>query len=98
MLWVGIHEPTEKLVNLVEAINTNLKPLGFPVEKRKFTPHLTLGRVKESQGIKPVVNRLQSIEFNAGEFEAREIVIMKSQLKPTGAEYTPLRRITLESN
>ena len=98
VLWIGLYEPLGQLSLLAEKININLLSLGFPSEKRAFKPHLTLARIKDSRHIAQVISHFQDAKFSAGEFEAREIVIMKSQLKPTGAEYTPLRRIPLGSH
>ena len=98
VFWIALREPTGELAQLAAKINHKLENLGFPAEKRKFSPHITLGRVKDPHGVQSLSEYLQSISFDAGEFEAKEIIIMKSQLKPTGAEYTPLHRIALESH
>jgi 2'-5' RNA ligase len=68
--------------------------LGFARERRSFSPHLTLGRVKHSR--RELANAMASLQvkqFNS--FDAVEIILYKSDLKPTGAIYTKLRRIPL---
>ena len=51
VLWVGMEEPTGELQRLQAKIETELASLGFEKEKRKFSPHLTIGRVKSPSGI-----------------------------------------------
>ncbi len=97
VLWVGVAEPTGRLKELAHAIAQELRPLGFPPEDREFSPHLTLGRVKDPRGLEQVVRALQEANFSGGTFVAREVRVMKSDLKPTGAEYTALHHIPLTS-
>lgn len=98
VLWVGIEEPTGRLKALARAIEEELRPLGFPPEVRDFSPHLTLGRVKDPRGVESVVRALQQANFAGGTFVANEVRVMKSDLKPTGAEYTALHHIALSSH
>lgn len=95
VLWVGVAEPSGRLKELAHAIAEELKALGFPPEDRDFSPHLTLGRVKDPHGAQQVVQALQDANFSGGTFVAREVRVMKSDLKPTGAEYTALYYIPL---
>ena len=50
IVWVGLSGELEKLGQLQKRIETNLNPLGFKPEARSFTPHLTLGRVRDNAG------------------------------------------------
>ena len=45
-IWVGCREGSDELKQLAESVNEGLFPLGFPKEARRFSPHLTIGRVK----------------------------------------------------
>ncbi len=97
VLWVGIEEPSGRLKVLAQAVERELRGLGFPPEGRDFSPHLTLGRVKDPRGMEPVVRALRQEEFAGGSFAVHEVLVMRSDLKPTGAEYTALHRIALSS-
>ncbi len=57
------------------------------VDRRKFTPHLTLARVKNSRNWPDV--RSEGLDITAA-FEAHTIVLFRSYLKPGGAEYEVL--------
>lgn len=61
-------------------------------EKRPFWPHLTLARVK--RGARRV-GGLAATEPPAGSFRAEQVTLYRSTLRPQGALYEPLRRITL---
>jgi 2'-5' RNA ligase len=74
-----------------------LEKASISREKRRFFPHLTLGRVKSSHNITPVLEELsgnKDTEF--GCMEVEEITFFKSTLKPTGAEYSALEKIQLK--
>jgi len=98
VLWLGISGRADVLKKLAERIEANLVKLGFRRERREFTPHLTLGRVKSISGIAPLIEKMGLLDFDSEPFEVREILVMKSDLKPTGAEYSVLRKIPLSSN
>ncbi len=46
VVWVGV-EPVDGLYELQEAVETELSTLGFPREKRRFKPHITIARLRE---------------------------------------------------
>jgi len=48
VLWIGIDGDIRSLLSLHAGIDTQLEPLGFHKEKRVFSPHLTLARLKET--------------------------------------------------
>jgi RNA 2',3'-cyclic 3'-phosphodiesterase len=45
-LWLGVSDGAEPMELLNQALERVLEPLGFPKEHRRFTAHLTLGRVR----------------------------------------------------
>jgi 2'-5' RNA ligase len=100
ILWVGIKGAMEKIAELQKRIEANTAQLGFPRENRPFTPHLTLGRVRD--GARP--NELQRIgkllsEINFSTLhhvDVQAIDLMKSRLTPTGAIYTCIGSVKLK--
>lgn len=90
VLWLGVEGP-ESLRELHRDVDRALGALGFEREERKFSPHLTLGRVKDTRGIEPVVKELATFrETVFGTIHVDHVVLMKSTLKPAGAEYSPI--------
>lgn len=96
VIWVGTSQGEKELVDLQSRIETELEKKGFPKEERKFTPHFTIGRIKFPKGIETLSEKVERAEFATPEFEVKEIVIMQSQLHPSGAIYTPLKKVPLE--
>ncbi len=100
VVWIGLLGDTKALVTLQSSIEHGLAVLGFPPEKRKYSPHLTLGRVRKDVGNRErrrlgALIRAESIG-TLGEMEAREVSLMKSVLSPSGAQYTRLASVQLE--
>lgn len=96
VIWVGVPRGQEPLKKLQEQVELHLAECGFPRENRGFSPHLTIGRVKSLRGIQPLLERLPSISYQSDEIPVTAVKIMRSQLKPTGAEYSELKVVNLE--
>ncbi len=99
VLWIGITEDQGTLAQVQSSINEKLVPLGFEKDGRTFHPHLTLGRVKRNVSTSDLIQIQDAInEFDVaqiGQFEVREIHLIESILKPTGAEYFTLGEYAL---
>ncbi|HMC28951.1 MAG TPA: RNA 2',3'-cyclic phosphodiesterase [Verrucomicrobiae bacterium] len=97
VLWVGISGDVEPLLLMQKRIDSSTAQWAEP-EKREFTPHLTLARLKEP---KPKEIRAigQFIEANKaarfGEWQARQVDLMQSVLSPNGATYRAIASIAL---
>lgn len=96
VLWLGLSGDNEKLAALQAAVEDAMANLGFEREDRKFSPHLTLARVKF---LKPRDNWPAMIEsvrdVKLGSIEADQVSLMKSELRREGAVYTEVGRIEL---
>jgi 2'-5' RNA ligase len=96
VIWLGLSDQTEVLAGMVQNLEQAFAPLGFPPEKRPFTPHLTLGRVRSSQGREALSRALQTVTLpDFPELLVEHLVLFRSTLRPQGALYTPLRQIAL---
>jgi 2'-5' RNA ligase len=95
VLWVGISEGGETLSLLAARVDRSLEALGFEKERRPYSPHITIGRVRSGKGVPACVEAMEAEEFDAGGFPVDEIRIMRSDLRPQGSVYTILRRIPL---
>ncbi len=92
VIWVGLGGDVQALFALQGRLEAGLDTIGFPKEKRAFKAHLTLGRIK--QAVKPDVIRQmmrQYASLSSEGFTCRQVILFKSDLKPTGAVYTPLK-------
>jgi 2'-5' RNA ligase len=96
VIWAGIHDPSGTLSSMASSAETALEPLGFERERRTFSPHLTLGRVRSGSGVKELVDAIrQRMDLAGPEFVSREAVLFQSILKPSGAEYRAISRFAL---
>jgi len=85
------------LVRLFEAVQKELICAGFPREARPFSPHLTLGRVRADQSSARLGEALAAGKFDAAPFLATEVTVMKSDLRSSGAVYTPIAMVRLRT-
>ena len=79
------------------AIEKALKPLGFRGEDRKFTPHLTLGRVVGRGRPDPRLTAVlqEHVDFDGGSMLVDEVTVFGSTLGPGGPTYHVLGRAPL---
>jgi 2'-5' RNA ligase len=96
VLWVGLTGQIESLMKLQKTLDSNLKDIGFPPEKRSFKGHLTIGRIKTIIPGKKFGDALMAFKnFESEAFVAHKIILFKSELKPQGAVYTHLASTAL---
>lgn len=87
VLWCGI-EASANLAPLASEVERALEPLAIPREERKFTPHLTLARLKDSCGIEKLVRAAEEMKSRVfGSARETEFHLFESVTKPSGAEY-----------
>lgn len=96
VVWAGITEGSGELISLAERVDRELEPLGFPKEKRPFSAHLTLGRVRSPQNLSALVKKMASCaNVELGAFTVRSVEIMISVLGRGGSTYSCLRSISI---
>ena len=94
VIWMGLVDGGEVLASFQKQIDNQLKEIGFQPEDRPFHPHLTLGRMKSSRGKEELVERMEEHkEEEFGDLQVERVVLFKSDLRPTGPIYTPLREL-----
>jgi RNA 2',3'-cyclic 3'-phosphodiesterase len=97
VLWIGISGDVKPLAEIQANLENNLEKNGFSRENRPFKSHLTLGRFKGSIHPENLFDILRSFsDFTSEPFEAKELVLFKSELKPSGALYTKLQTVYLD--
>lgn len=87
VVWVGMVGDTEQLSSLHRSIERVLMPLGWEAEGRKYHPHLTLGRVKNSDKVLESSLPWGDVLVE-GRIDVTAIHLVESQLLPTGAVYS----------
>ena len=104
VLWLGLYGPTHRLVTLHAAVGAALREMAFPVAAEQFTPHITLGRVRNTgsptvplrdlpEHVRAVLRRrgLDAPEAPpARPVPVTEVQLIRSHLSREGARYEPL--------
>lgn len=98
VVWVGIGGDLQDLLTLQQKVEQALSPLSSASEKA-FSPHLTLGRVREKASFRSrkllgqEIAKLEVPEMSS--FQVESISLMRSTLTSTGAVYTRLAHFPL---
>jgi 2'-5' RNA ligase len=95
VLWAGLAGEIEKAVEMRKRLNDGLALIGFEREEKDFRPHLTIGRVKSNRKTRELIALMDARQVPALSFVVTEIVLMKSELHPAGARYTPMAKVSL---
>lgn len=99
VLWAGVPDVPRPLAGLQRATDLQLSRLGFELEARPFSPHLTLGRVHKSispQERERLAAVLTQTQVGAlGIVPVSEVVLFQSDLRPDGPVYRALARVPL---
>jgi RNA 2',3'-cyclic 3'-phosphodiesterase len=96
VLWVGFPVLPEGLRALHEAIEGELAREGFARESKRFSPHLTVGRVRAPKGAALTAEELIARGFDPERFKVREVILMRSDLNPKGSIYTRMSTTDLK--
>jgi 2'-5' RNA ligase len=99
VVWVGVDGDVEVLLQLQHAVESELNALGFPPEGRGFQPHLTLARMRDyahPAEREEMAKRVSAVQVDTGsDMWARQVHLIRSELRPTGAVYTSLAAVPL---
>jgi len=100
VVWVGVSGEVDKLAKLQQRIESNLAGLGFAPERRRFTPHLTLARLRDRASLEEregLGKLIASTKFEAAyAFPVDTISLMRSQLTREGAIYSRIGSVELK--
>ena len=102
VLWIGaesagirpassaqLPSPSE-LDSLYNLIENELDAAAFPRESRPFRPHLTIARLRQSQGARQLAELHKSLGFAPIKFHVSEVVVFKSELLKDGSKHTAI--------
>jgi len=95
VVWAAIGGETERLAELAVTIDKTMAGKGFSRERRRFKPHLTIARVRQSEGFDRLISAIESCDLPREEFTANTVIFMKSTLTPAGSIYEPIAEFGL---
>ncbi len=96
VVFVNIIDHRETLSALYERVEERLSCFGVKREARKFTPHLTIGRVRSKKNLDALFNLIENNRKSiVGDVLVKSIDLMMSELLPKGPEYSKLETVYL---
>jgi 2'-5' RNA ligase len=87
VIWSGVSEGKKELMQLAGLVDDGLVKLEFPEEERKFSAHITIGRVRSPKNKAALSEAMQRLKFNALSQRVKSITFFKSTLTPKGPIY-----------
>ncbi|VAX15546.1 2'-5' RNA ligase [hydrothermal vent metagenome] len=96
VVWLGVHGNTEELAKMELNLSAGLEKLGYPPDQKKFTAHLTIGRVKNESARGKLVRLARKYhDTYIGDASADSVALYESKLNPGGAIYSVVDRFPL---
>jgi RNA 2',3'-cyclic 3'-phosphodiesterase len=95
IIWIGLTDTDRRLERLHESVDEVCGELGYEKDTKRFTPHITIGRVREPQHASSLARTHLATDIGSIEFNVSEVVIYESKLQPTGSVYSRVSSIPL---
>lgn len=104
VIWCGLQGDLAALSRLQAEVEVAAQSAGLPAEVKPFTPHLTIGRLQRSATSAQLqaVGAAAHVAAMPGRLEEAtptvdELLLMRSELTPSGSIYTRLGVFTLQA-
>lgn len=96
VVWIGAEGEIEILASLEAALSQALEPLGFAADERRYTPHITIGRVKNDMA-RGKISRIirDGLHTQIGDASVESISLYESSLKQGGPVYSVIETFPL---
>lgn len=111
VLWLGLWGPAHRLEAVYNDIGDFLDDFGLDIDEADFHPHITLGRVRDTEGVKvsalpdSVRDAFESLRMEklagadaAVPFPIEEVQLIRSHLEPDGPRYEVLATYPLNGS
>ena len=96
VIWVGIEKGASELSEIYGQLEPKLRKIGLIPDKKGFSPHLTIARVRSGRNRSELVNILGDLKlYDFGVMRADILRLKKSTLTPTGPIYSTIHEIKL---
>ena len=97
VIWFGLSAGVDPLKRLYAEVASRFSPLGLEPERRAYSPHLTIARVKDVPrgAVRDVRTVLADASPACGTCTIDAVTLFRSRTSPKGATYEPLLRVPL---
>ena len=92
VIWMGFEE-SDRLIKAAEKVTSVLDSMKLDYDGKRFSPHVTAGRITGKTDITDIIESHKDMEFCR--YTCSVIRVMGSELTPKGAVHTILGRIAL---
>ncbi|MFX0068977.1 MAG: RNA 2',3'-cyclic phosphodiesterase [Promethearchaeota archaeon] len=94
VIWLGAGKGSEEVIRIQTELEKGLTELNFKPERRRYTPHATIGRVRSGRNRDQLLKTLERLaNTEVGVMKADGIYLKKSILTPKGAVHEVLREV-----
>jgi len=94
VVWAGIRKGADELRSVSDQLEPRLRRLGFKPDRKGFSPHLTIARVRTGRNKAELVRCVEDlVDHEFGIIKADYLRLKKSVLTPKGPVYTTLREV-----
>jgi 2'-5' RNA ligase len=91
VIWIGVNQNADRIRDLKIEIDSRLKELGYKPEKKRFTPHATIARVRYIKDAERLVKNIDElVDSTIGPMTVSRFNMKKSTLTPSGPIYETL--------
>lgn len=87
IVWAGTGDGAEAMTRAANAVCGALEELGFAGESRAWSPHITIGRVKEDSSQGRIRTAVEAYRFPPIRQNVKQVSLMQSTLSPKGSTY-----------
>ena len=99
VLWLGVTAGADSLARVHAELTRRLEPIGYEAERRPYSAHLTLARVKNiarTVSARDIRSVLQARPAHAGRCRIEAVTVFRSRVSAKGATYEALQRVRLK--
>jgi len=94
VVWVGTDQGKVEVCGLQRDVAGALSSVGYEPDRRPFSPHLTIGRLRNPDDVSKAV----AVQFESEPFSIDQLVLFRSVLGPGGPTYHPLSEFPLRED
>lgn len=93
IIWVEVKTEQAELNMLANRLRQHLERAHYPIDRKPFIPHITLGRIKAEGGPQLAFDLDQSWSLPAGSQQVDRMSLIQSQLTSQGPIYTAIEQV-----
>ena len=98
VLYLGVEGNLNPLDELVNNINKQISSIGYDKDVKKYTPHVTVGKIRYPQKFNPDLSTFLNSSYDKIDFTVKKIQFISSETLPDGVLYKILNTFSFLEN